>query len=371
MPLLQRARDLVSWIFASWRRLIATAASLALAALLAGLLFAWSGAYNVAASKDHWFVTELLLRFGMENSVEARAPAERLPQLPDEDAVRLGAGHYQQGCSFCHGAPGVPPSPVAQRMLPAPPDLREKAPLWQDGELFWIVRHGLKYAGMPGWPSQGRDDEVWTTVAFLRRLPELDAEGYARLALGPTGRPTVTLLETCARCHGDQEPPSSLLVPTLQGQPAARLAATLRNYRDGLRDSGIMRTAAAQLSSAEIDRLAAHYAALTPPPRVDAVDREAVARGRSMATQGIAERGVPACLSCHGAGARADYPRLAGQPRRYLAGQLAAWREGLNDRSPTGKIMAPIARLLTAQEAEDLASYFAAQAPSRPLEAAR
>ncbi len=267
MPFLRRARAFASWALASWQRLAGVAAAASLAAICGGLLFAWSGAYNVAASRDHWAITELLLRFGMENSVEARAPAAALPRPLDEDAVRLGAGHFQQGCSFCHGAPGLPPSPVALRMLPAPPDLREKAPLWKDGELFWIVRHGLKYAGMPGWPSRGRDDEVWTLVAFLRRLPDLDAAGYAALALNGGSSADATLRETCARCHGDGNPPPSLLVPTLQGQLPERLAAALRAYRAGERDSGVMQTAAARLSDAEIERLAAAYAALPAPPR--------------------------------------------------------------------------------------------------------
>ncbi len=371
MPFLRRARAFASWALASWRRLAGVAAAASLAAVCGGLLFAWSGAYNVAASRDHWAITELLLRFGMENSVEARAPAAALPRPLDEDAVRLGAGHFQQGCSFCHGAPGLPPSPVALRMLPAPPDLREKAPLWKDGELFWIVRHGLKYAGMPGWPSRGRDDEVWTLVAFLRRLPDLDAAGYAALALNGGSSADATLRETCARCHGDGSPPPSLLVPTLQGQSPERLAAALRAYRAGERDSGVMQTAAARLSDAEIERLAAAYAALPAPPRGAPADPLAVARGEALAQAGIPARGVPACLSCHGAGARADYPRLDGQPRRYLAGQLAAWRDGLNDRSPAGRIMAPIARLLTPEEADDLASYFAALTPASRREAAR
>ncbi len=253
MSFLRRARALAAWTLASWRRLAGVTVAAGIAAISAGLLIAWSGAYNIAASRDHWAITELLLRFGMENSVEARAPAATLPRPLDEDAVRLGAGHFQQGCSFCHGAPGLPPSPVALRMLPAPPDLRDKAPLWKDGELFWIVRHGLKYAGMPGWPSRGRDDEVWTLVAFLRRLPDLDAAGYAALALNGGGFSDATLQETCARCHGDAGPPPSMLVPTLQGQSAERLAAALRAYRAGERDSGVMQTAAARLRDAEID----------------------------------------------------------------------------------------------------------------------
>mgnify|MGYP003298824914 CR=1 FL=1 len=30
----------------------------------------------------------------------------------------------------------------------------------KDAELFSIVKHGLKFTGMPAWPTQSRDDEV-------------------------------------------------------------------------------------------------------------------------------------------------------------------------------------------------------------------
>jgi hypothetical protein len=51
-------------------------------------------------------------------------------------------------------------------------------------QLFSIVKHGIKFTGMPAWPVQQRDDDVWAMVAFLRRLPDLDAAGYRRLAYG-------------------------------------------------------------------------------------------------------------------------------------------------------------------------------------------
>ena len=39
---------------------------------------------------------------------------------------------------------------------------------------------------MPAWPTQQRDDEVWAMVAFLRTLPDLQAEDYRRLVHGET-----------------------------------------------------------------------------------------------------------------------------------------------------------------------------------------
>ena len=142
------------------------------------VLVAWSGIYNVAASRGHWAVVEWFLAFGMRNSVELRAMAITPPPLDNPDLVRLGAGHFHGGCAFCHGAPGIPVSPIARHMLPSPPDLTTSMRPWKDEELFWIVQHGIKYTGMPGWVALEREDEIWAVVAFLKRIPTIDAESY-------------------------------------------------------------------------------------------------------------------------------------------------------------------------------------------------
>ncbi len=373
MSALSRARSAIVWALAGWRRLLAVLAGFGVAALAGGLLFAWLGVYNVAASTGHWRIVDMLLRFGMENSVEARAPDATLPRDDNEDRVRLGAGHFHAGCAYCHGAPGIPISPVAARMLPPPPDLKDGVARWRDGELFWLVKHGLKYAGMPGWPAIDREDEIWAMVAFLRRLPTLDRESYAALALGEvepepesgqeiaTGQAAEGAIGACARCHGAQALPPSRLVPVLHGQKPEMLAAALRAYRSGERPSGVMQTAAIGLSDRAIARLSDYYASLPWPERegIQAIDRAAAARGEALARDGLPGRGIPSCLGCHGPDALATYPRLAGQPALYLEGQLEVWRNGLNDASATGSIMAPIARRLTAAQAADLAAYFA------------
>src|SRR5687767_5962755 len=205
-----------------------------------GFLFLWSGLFNVSASRGHWKGTEWLLTFVMRNSVKTHASGIDARPLNDENLVILGAGHFHSGCAYCHGAPGVPISPIARAMLPTPPDLAVQMRPWRDRELFWIVKHGIKYTGMPAWAAQQRDDEVWALVAFLRRLPALDAHGYRDLALGgvqvepQSGRDVATretasaAVGACARCHGAEgSAPPSALVPILHGQPAEFLTAAL------------------------------------------------------------------------------------------------------------------------------------------------
>ena len=366
------------------RRSVARLAGAALvtvvAIVVAGLLFAWTGVYNVAASRGHWAIVEWLLTFVMRNSVETHSLAIATPPLDDPDLVRLGAAHFHGGCAPCHGAPGIPIGPIAQHMLPPPPNLATAASQWKDRELFWIAKHGIKYTGMPSWVSQQRDDEVWAVVAFLKRLPSLGSQNYHELAMGnvqltqQTGREIATkdataeAVSACARCHGaDDRPPQSALVPILHGQPVEFLFAALRAYADGKRESGIMQPIAADLTPEAMRQVTDYYSGLTRP-RVQATPQAdnaaAVESGRVLATHGAPAAEIPPCLSCHGAEALNTYPRLAGQHAAYMQGQLRLWKRGLIPRTETGAIMAPIAQRLSDRQIEDIAAYFASDEPS-------
>jgi cytochrome c553 len=264
-------------------------------------------------------------------------------------------------------------------MLPAPPDLREAAREWSDEELFWIVRHGLKFTGMPGWTAPQRRDEVWAVVAFLRELPGMDAARYRALALGNAepvdlrgsaiarfGGATEALTR-CIRCHGDENsPPTSRLVPKLAGQKLAYLTMAIRFYAEDRRPSGIMQPIAAALEPDEAEAVARYYASLPAArsaPAEPPLEQDRIARGQLIAVSGVPQEEIPPCLACHGAGSAALFPELAGQYAPYIKTQLQLWKRGLRDRTAPGAIMQAIASRLTETQVEDVAAYFASLDP--------
>jgi cytochrome c553 len=363
------------FVRARTRRLLGASAATIAALIVGGFLFAWSGIYNIAASRGHWAIIEWLLQFGMSNSVELRARGIEAPPLDNPDLYVLGAAHFHRACVSCHGAPGTPPDLTFQQALPPAPDLDHVAMEWKDRELFWIVMHGIKYTGMPAWVAQERDDEVWAVVAFLKRLPNLDAKSYRELALGAvepppqSGRdiastgPSADAIGACARCHGaEQRGPISHLVPVLHGQPAEFLAAALHAYARGGRRSGIMQPIAAELKADAMAKLAEYYSRLHAPPSTKAA--ATAESGRQLATQGDANAKIPACAICHDAGALRMFPRLAGQNATYMANRLRLWKKreqaSLTD---TEAIMVPIARLLSDRQIDEVSAYFAATPP--------
>lgn len=360
------------WQFPGWRPLILTVAATIIVAVIGGFLLAWSGLYNVAAGRDHLPITRTILEFALRSAVRTQSLGISAPALDDIDLIRLGAGHFPTGCAVCHGAPGEPTNPLFAQMLPAPPSLAEAAPKWDASQLFWIVKHGFKYTGMPAWVAPERDDEVWAVVAFLQRIPNLGAKEYRELAsirdrdaaaaeLVRFGKVSDTS-RACARCHEDEESTTkSRLIPKLAGQSNHYLQSALRGYSTGARPSGIMQQIAARLDGDEIRQLSAYYSSLTvkreeptqPVPSVSQLER-----GRQIAEAGVPAEGIPPCAACHGQKARETFPKLAGQHARYVEGQLNLWKEGLRDGTVTGAVMAPIARRLTGQQIQDVALYY-------------
>lgn len=349
-------------------RLIAIVAGIA---IVAAFLFAWSGIYNIAASRGHWLISRLAIQFAMQSSVRTHAMGIDVPPLDDAALVERGAAHFQGSCALCHGAPGVERNPVARRLIPEPPPLDRKVRDWKTRELFWIVKHGIKYTGMPAWVALERDDEVWAVVAFLEEMPGMSGETYRRLAFGELadagttrrelleGERTGEHVSACARCHGfDGRGRESGAFPDIAGQPAPYLLRALREYASGIRPSGIMQPVAAELSDAEMRRLADHYARQRPRGGAD-LRGEDVAAGRAIAAHGVPGRGIPACNDCHGSRAAADYPRLAGQYAQHTIQQIMLWRQDARGRGTYAEIMAPIAERLTDAEIRAVAAYYA------------
>lgn len=358
----------------TFRRAVAAVAAVA----VAGALFMWSGLFPVGAAAGHWPITSWLLHTTMRQSVGTYAGKTPPEDLLSEARVRRGAGHFETGCAFCHGTPARPRGAVVRQMLPEPPDLSERVPDWEPEELFWIVMHGIKFSGMPAWPAQSRDDEVWSMVAFLLRLPELDARGYAALAYGPLaaleppGVPaTPAGLATCVRCHGlDGRGEPNGAFPRLDIQNEATLREALEAYANGLRASGIMQAAVSRLSRDELAALAEFYA--RPERHVPAlaaaeVPPDILRRGEEIAMQGLPEDDVAACAGCHapreGRGME-PFPRLDGQYPGYLRDQLALFAsESRRGGTRFVDLMTTAAHTLTAPDRAAVAAWYASRPP--------
>jgi mono/diheme cytochrome c family protein len=163
------------------RKVVAGAVVLLLLQAVALAVLLYVGAYDVSATRPHSRAAEFVLRTMQARSVERRAGSVASHAIAADAVPARGAAAYHAMCATCHGAPGVARSEIGSGMNPRPPDLSQVAPRWSDRELFWIVKHGIRLAGMPAFGPTHHDDELWDIVAVVRALPTLGARDYTRL----------------------------------------------------------------------------------------------------------------------------------------------------------------------------------------------
>lgn len=346
-----------------WQHAIASV----VAVPIVGLFVGWTGLIGIGASGGHWAITDWFLHWVMRNSVETAALSIEAPPLDDPALLPLAAGHYETACAVCHGSPAQPRSDAVLAMLPPPPDLQAVVPSWTDEQLFQIVQHGVRYTGMPAWPTQVRPDEAWAMAAFLRKLPDMDAAEYyevSGLHQPPMEGEVSPMPITCESCHGERKLNSGSLIPSLAGQSEAYLLESLRAYADDRRASGVMGVAVGTLPPEALPDLARYYAGQSRPERpVQSIDAALIERGRELAERGRPEDKIPACLSCHEKpGANPVYPKLSGQAQPYLERQLTLFKDGVRGGTRYHHLMTEAAKYLEEDDIAAASAYFATKA---------
>jgi len=162
----------------------------------------------------------------------------------------------------------------------------------------------------------------------------------------------------CVSCHGANGNSTIAANPKLGGQIEAYVHKQLVDFTTPARNQPVMTTYAKMLTEDEKRNIAAWLAVQQAKPGA-AKDKDTVELGRKIYRGGIADKGVAACASCHGAtaaGLPAQYPRLAGQHQEYTLAQLQAFKGGTRANSPQ---MATLAKRMSDEEMKAVADYIA------------
>lgn len=178
----------------------------------------------------------------------------------------------------------------------------------------------------------------------------------------------------CTACHGEQgKAGGDGYYPRLAGKPADYLYHQLLNFRDGLRQYRPMTHLLSGLPDDYLREMAAYFADQQVPylsATRPSVSADTLERGRVLAMQGDAERGLPACVACHGSalnGLAPAIPGLLGLPRDYIAAQVGGWKNGLR-RAVEPDCMADIAQKLTPADIGALSQWLSSSPVTEPYE---
>jgi mono/diheme cytochrome c family protein len=161
-------------------RLLAFIGIVAIILAVAAGIFFFGGFYDVSASAgDPEWVKSGLGRI-RQASIERHAKDRPPVTLDDAATVRAGARAFsQRGCVACHGGPGAEWEKFAEGLQPGPPDLKDIAHELSPQHIFWVIKHGINMTAMPGFSAiEMPDQEIWSIVAFVKKLPTVSEQDY-------------------------------------------------------------------------------------------------------------------------------------------------------------------------------------------------
>ncbi len=162
----------------------------------------------------------------------------------------------------------------------------------------------------------------------------------------------------CAGCHGPDGNSVMGTWPKLASQHADYLAKQLSDFKSGVRKDPTMTAMSAALKAQDIADISAYYAAQAI--KVGTVDATLAAAGEKLYRAGDKEKGVAACMACHGpagvGNAAAKFPSISGQHADYVAKALKDFRSGARTND-NAKMMQDVAAKLSDDEIKAVAAY--------------
>ena len=200
-------------------------------------------------------------------------------------------------------------------------------------------------------------------VALVAILPSACANlERSRDTANPNVSGQVLAQQVCSNCHGVTGNSRSPEFPNLAAQQETYLVAQLSGFKAHTREdppgTEYMWGLSHNLTDKQIKEVAAYFSTqkLLPEPLEGKPER--IEAGRAIFKDGIPDKAVPGCGSCHGPqglGNAGDGPRIAGQHSHYLIKQLAVFQK--TNQRPEGAAMKVVAHNLSAENMKNVAAF--------------
>ncbi len=160
---------------------------------LGGALAVFSLVRHGVSARDEPTALEAFIAKRLRHlAVPGRARKMPNPVALTDGVLAEGRAHFADHCAICHGNDGRGQTPIGRNLYPKAPDMSlPETQSLSDGELFYIIHHGVRLTGMPAWGGDdpGRDLDSWKLVHFIRHLPNITAAELEEMrALNPKTR---------------------------------------------------------------------------------------------------------------------------------------------------------------------------------------
>ena len=164
--------------------------------------------------------------------------------------------------------------------------------------------------------------------------------------------------QVCSSCHGPGGNSTSPTFPKLAAQQQPYLVAQIKAFRNktrGEQEAHDYMLGMVTLIDDTTAEALGRFFSRQKPPRGVAGDAALIASGKKLFEQGVPDRSIAACATCHGANAQGNsiFPRLAGQHAEYILRQLTVIQSHLRE-SP---VMHGIIKNLKSDEMKAVAAF--------------
>jgi len=140
---------------------------------LGALALMWRGYMNTAADAQPGMLETYFASRALDASVDRHALRSSNP-VPETDANLLGGMiAYSMNCSGCHGSLDGKENKLGASFYPPAPNLATEALDDEQWQTFYVIKHGIRFTGMPAWSKVLDDETIWKVTSFLSRLENL------------------------------------------------------------------------------------------------------------------------------------------------------------------------------------------------------
>lgn len=141
--------------------------------VLGGLGFAMLGFFPTPANVEPPHMERRLAMGAVDASMERHAPRITNPLTPTDQNLEDGMKLYTMNCALCHGGLDRKPSTLATSFYPPPPNLISDPPDDPEWHIFYTIRTGVRYTGMPAWDKTLTEQDMWKVTMLLSHLDKL------------------------------------------------------------------------------------------------------------------------------------------------------------------------------------------------------
>jgi mono/diheme cytochrome c family protein len=141
--------------------------------ILGGLGFAMLGFFPTAANVAPPHLEHRIAMGAVDASMERHAPRINNPLMPTDSNLEDGMKLYTMHCALCHGGLDRKPSSLANSFYPPPPNFISDPPDDPEWHIFYTIRTGVRYTGMPAWDKTLSEQDMWKITLLLSHLDKL------------------------------------------------------------------------------------------------------------------------------------------------------------------------------------------------------